>query len=171
MKTCKKGLHQYDASIKGCPECQKVSKRAWELEQRKNPAYIKALSEKRKRNSKPELERKRSTEWKQNNLDRVRGNELRRKYWPNASWEEALNNYKSMLETQGNCCKICKVDRSQFKKNFCVDHDHQTGQVRGLLCIFCNRNIVGSIDQRLKAKKVTISKAELLSNIENYFKE
>jgi hypothetical protein len=41
------------------------------------------------------------------------------------------------LEQEG-CCMICKIHQSQCKQNLHVDHDHETGQVRGLLCQKCN---------------------------------
>src|SRR3954469_10844012 len=46
--------------------------------------------------------------------------------------------YAGMLEKQDNKCAICRLDRSQFNKNFCVDHCHATGKIRGLLCTACN---------------------------------
>lgn len=39
----------------------------------------------------------------------------------------------SMKEAQQNACAICGTVRSLF-----IDHDHQTGKVRGLLCMPCN---------------------------------
>ena len=45
--------------------------------------------------------------------------------------EEELN---SMLKTQNNICLICSREMVQLV----VDHDHQTGAVRGLLCYACN---------------------------------
>lgn len=53
------------------------------------------------------------------------------------------NQYLQMLKDQNNACAICKRDRSHFKRNLAVDHDHKTGQVRGLLCFFCNKRVVG----------------------------
>jgi hypothetical protein len=56
--------------------------------------------------------------------------------------------YNAMLDKQGACCAICKSDTSwsrnyKHKKNgssrFMVDHCHETGKVRGLLCTRCNR--------------------------------
>lgn len=45
-----------------------------------------------------------------------------------------------MLEQQG-CCKICEKDFGQEAKRACVDHDHYTGIVRGLLCTQCNTRL------------------------------
>jgi hypothetical protein len=46
--------------------------------------------------------------------------------------------YLSMFESQGGCCAICLIHQSSFKRKLCVDHDHSTGKVRGLLCHSCN---------------------------------
>ena len=51
--------------------------------------------------------------------------------------------YNHMLLEQGGTCKICKSPDHKNKrvKFFAVDHNHETGQVRGLLCHSCNRAI------------------------------
>ena len=49
--------------------------------------------------------------------------------------------YNALLETQNFGCKLCNqefADKSG-KRKLCVDHDHKTGRIRGLLCISCNR--------------------------------
>jgi len=46
--------------------------------------------------------------------------------------------YDKMFKKQKGCCAICKKSRSNFKIEFAVDHDHQTGNVRSLLCNLCN---------------------------------
>lgn len=44
--------------------------------------------------------------------------------------------YDIMFQEQKGLCAIC-----QKKKKLCVDHDHSTGKVRGLLCHNCNRGL------------------------------
>lgn len=47
--------------------------------------------------------------------------------------------YDQMLEAQGGVCAICKLpERERRQVRLCVDHDHVTGKVRGLLCRACN---------------------------------
>lgn len=46
--------------------------------------------------------------------------------------------YLSMVEEQKGLCLICKQS-SESKLN--VDHDHETGKVRGLLCGPCNNGL------------------------------
>lgn len=41
--------------------------------------------------------------------------------------------YEEMLEEQGGVCAMCKTNEPR-----CVDHDHTTGLVRGLVCYRCN---------------------------------
>jgi len=43
-----------------------------------------------------------------------------------------------IFEEQGGLCKICKRPSSEFKMGLAIDHCHQTGRVRGLLCGTCN---------------------------------
>jgi hypothetical protein len=47
-----------------------------------------------------------------------------------------------MLAQQGGQCAICKGPPAGRDK-FYVDHCHETGAVRGLLCIRCN-TLIGS---------------------------
>jgi hypothetical protein len=49
-----------------------------------------------------------------------------------------LDDYNYLLTKQNNKCAICKKDVSEFKNKLAVDHDHNTGEIRGLLCFRCN---------------------------------
>lgn len=44
--------------------------------------------------------------------------------------------YNQMLVAQGGVCLIC--NRTNGRVDLAVDHDHKTGDVRGLLCSPCN---------------------------------
>lgn len=44
--------------------------------------------------------------------------------------------YDALLKSQGGVCAICK--RQPGKTKLCVDHDHKTNRIRGLLCGKCN---------------------------------
>ena len=56
----------------------------------------------------------------------------------------SLEIYEQMLKEQNNVCKICKQsedridNRTKKPRRLAVDHCHDTGKVRGLLCGYCN---------------------------------
>ena len=47
--------------------------------------------------------------------------------------------YDQMLEAQGHGCAICKRCECKSGKALAVDHSHETGKVRGVLCGDCNK--------------------------------
>jgi hypothetical protein len=53
--------------------------------------------------------------------------------------------YDALLEQQGGVCAICwhgETARNQYKRlPLAVDHDHENGKIRGLLCMRCNRSL------------------------------
>ncbi len=50
-----------------------------------------------------------------------------------------LDTYNQMLDAQAGRCAICGSTLSS--RSLDVDHDHDTGKVRGLLCQSCNHGI------------------------------
>lgn len=87
------------------------------------------------RNNNPE----KAEEWHKNNPEKVlahaRTSNLRR-YGVTQDW------YDEKLSSQGGGCAICGTkEPGHGFKNFCVDHDHETGEARGLLCRTCNAGL------------------------------
>lgn len=46
--------------------------------------------------------------------------------------------YDEMLESQDGVCAICGQEEQVKTRGLSVDHCHTTGEIRGLLCSFCN---------------------------------
>lgn len=64
--------------------------------------------------------------------ERTRATNLKQKYGI------TQKDYDEMIVQQDNKCAICQRDMTEYGKIFCVDHNHTTGKVRGLLCDPCN---------------------------------
>jgi len=53
-----------------------------------------------------------------------------------------LEDYKKLFQEQKGVCAICKEYKVTNKSDkLYVDHNHTTGNVRGLLCHFCNQGL------------------------------
>lgn len=78
-----------------------------------------------------------------------------RKYWPHLTEPLAEAEREKLSVKQGAKCAICEKLESSFKMRLSVDHNHKTGQVRGLLCYRCNKFIVGrhTLESALKVVK------------------
>lgn len=54
-----------------------------------------------------------------------------------------LKDYNRILKGQGGKCALCRSKKAggmgKMDNTFQVDHDHETGIIRGLLCYNCNR--------------------------------
>lgn len=50
--------------------------------------------------------------------------------------------YETLLKRQGGKCAICRA--RPVSKRLAVDHDHKSGDVRGLLCSRCNHDLMGA---------------------------
>lgn len=75
-------------------------------------------------------------EYQRANKGRMREHENKRKYGLTVAEVEAK------LTAQGGLCLICDLAIAFGGRNrptrACVDHDHRSGKVRGILCNMCN---------------------------------
>lgn len=85
----------------------------------------------------PEVNRRWKIANKSKMQDFQRSRDLRSKYGI------SVQQYQSMLDAQFGLCAICgsASSRSIRSPNLHVDHNHETGAVRGLLCHPCNLGI------------------------------
>ena len=66
-------------------------------------------------------------------------------HWKYVGIDLAYDEYLEKLAAQDNKCQVCGRDFDEFRTRPNVDHNHTTGQVRGLLCHHCNQ-IVGHVE-------------------------
>lgn len=88
--------------------------------------------------------------WRKKHSERLKS---QRHQWGIAhAYNLTPEDYETLLEAQGDVCAICKKpETAKFKgvvKKLSVDHDHQTGFVRGLLCTACNSLLGHARDDR-----------------------
>lgn len=69
--------------------------------------------------------------WRERNPDKVRALDIKR-------YRITPDEYDALLASQAGVCAVCGGLPGGRRKNLDVDHDHDTGQVRGLLCNRCN---------------------------------
>jgi hypothetical protein len=117
---------RYNASHPETPE-QSARKRARRKERlaKLTPEQIEARSEELRRRNKLTDERR---------ADARRADALHRKYGI------TIRDYQSMESSQGGRCAICDRGARSTQKLH-IDHCHDTGAVRGLLCKQCNMGI------------------------------
>jgi hypothetical protein len=69
----------------------------------------------------------------------------------------SLDQYEAMLTVQDGKCAICRTDEPSHRHGLmCVDHDHKTGAVRGLLCHPCNMMLGWARDCIVRLKSAAI---------------
>lgn len=100
--------------------CKKCQNRMREESRKVNKTEARAASNKR-----------RQDRFKMNHGDRRRDEKLM------GTYGITLEDYNNMLASQNNRCLICGDIRYKLH----VDHNHETGKVRGLLCNSCNTGI------------------------------
>jgi len=73
--------------------------------------------------------------------------ELRRKVQRKSKYGLTEDGFDELLKSQDGLCAICNVvldqgwTRQHKPNKLVVDHNHKTGEVRGLLCTMCNKGI------------------------------
>ena len=80
------------------------------------------------------------TDYRTRNPDKFRAIDLKRVYGL------SIERYFEMVKDQDGKCKMCaRAMPTNSKRPLAVDHNHKTGEVRGLLCYRCN-GAIGILD-------------------------
>lgn len=114
-----------------CKICSVITVQRW---QKKNPQRVKDQQHAYLENNK-EKERARNKAYGAAHKSEKREYRLKQIYGISQL------DYLEMFKNQHGKCAICQRDRQTMTRNLAVDHDHQTGKVRGLLCAKCNTRL------------------------------
>lgn len=82
--------------------------------------------------------------WNKKNKHRQRGYDLRKKY------KLREEDYRKLHDLQSGMCAICN---NKTEKKLCMDHDHFSKKVRGLLCHSCNLGLGSFRDNPVLLRK------------------
>ena len=81
-----------------------------------------------------------SREWRSKNENMINIKNASRKMF--SRYGITIDDYDNMLTEQNGVCAICGTSKlSKNKSRFAIDHCHNTGAIRGLLCSNCNSGI------------------------------
>jgi len=109
-----------------------------------------------------ECDKKARAKYKEENRERFA--EVSRRKQLKFKYGITLEEYNEILQKQNNACAICGTTENNVTGknrgwNFAVDHDHETGEVRGLLCNQCNRGL-GMLGDTVESLKKAIQYLE-----------
>jgi len=98
--------------------------------------------------------------WKEKNKSKVISDRLKRKYGI------CQNQYNNILESQSGVCAIC-FKTCETNQRLSVDHCHNTGKIRGLLCNKCNTALGQMMDsvENLRNAAEYLEKHQTISSI------
>jgi len=102
--------------------------------------------------AKPEQRRLRKRRWESANPDKVRRTKRRGQLKRQYGLTEAV--FGALVAAHDGACAICRGASA-----LCVDHDHQTLLIRGLLCRVCNKAL-GLLDDDVDRIGILVSYAE-----------
>jgi hypothetical protein len=66
--------------------------------------------------------------------------------------------FERVLQLQGGTCAICR--NRQQSKRLALDHDHTTGEPRGILCQTCNYKLLGAAYDSVRILRAAVTYLE-----------
>ena len=74
--------------------------------------------------------------------------------------EKTKREVRSMMGDGPDVCWICEREQGSDERRFAIDHDHETGVVRGILCTSCNTGL-GHFDDSADRLRAAIEYLEM----------
>jgi len=77
----------------------------------------------------------------------AKGRETQKRWWYWKHYRLTLEAFEALWEKAEGKCPVCSIPmerQSRAGTAACVDHDHQTGKVRGIVCRKCNNRFLGT---------------------------
>lgn len=142
MKTCRRCKRQHNDPFSQCDYCRaqgREKRRRWRV---RYPGREKELYKETNRVSY-------CRKWRSTHKGSCRNSYLKHNYGI------TLEEFQQMVEKQDGRCKICgqkpssRQVKGQMKPGLCVDHHHESGRLRGLLCHRCNV-MIGAAEENVK---------------------
>lgn len=136
-----------------CPACQELRRqkrleharsynKSYYQNRKSDPVYISAITAWSRHPEQDEYYR---------NVQRRLSHKTNRARIMKSKYRLTPEQFQDLCAQQGGVCAICKEPPK--RKYLCVDHDHATGAIRGLLCDACNKGIGHLRDSADLAKK------------------
>jgi len=79
-------------------------------------------------------------EWEKRNKKRRISNDYEFRRNLRRHYSMTMDQYDAILKSQGGVCVICQQECNTGRR-LAVDHSHETGSIRGLLCGNCNKGL------------------------------
>ena len=138
----------YEKRVRG----RDKTKRQWE-------SRCKACCVERVRQRMNGPQRTKILEYRQRHYQRLKSEGRANLGWRDRHFDRAYNStqsaYDLQLTAQNRCCAVCGLTQDETGTRFSFDHDHATGQTRGVLCSRCNGGL-GCFSDNVELLKAAI---------------
>ena len=96
----------------------------------------------------------RSKEWALKNPEKVAAGKRRRyaEKYRYSRFGITAEDYATLFTAQESRCAICRAPEPGTTLGWCIDHDHVTNEVRGILCGPCNTSL-GFYEKRIRSNR------------------
>ncbi len=140
----------WDGMSSFCQECLKVRRRA---QYAADPEFRAAAQEQgrkwrlanpEKAAAQAERERQRRAEERSTPEGRARVAKANLRQWLRSQYGMTVAEYEVLVREQGGVCQVCRKPCRRHAR-LSVDHCHETGAIRGLLCDRCNK-VLGMVE-------------------------